>query len=214
MFYIDYMLKGFYINLDNRKDRRDHFENLKVVYSFLENIERMSAIENNDGLLGCCFSHIKALTQCLEIDAPYIAIFEDDFTILDDNVFRRFMIDFEKIKSHDAWKVIVLTPRGTTVPNEDIAEFKRIIDHQTATGYIVKRDTIQPIIDVLKESAKLQMQGIEKNISANDQYWKRIQTKYPFYYYKDIFAGQLVGWSNIEKRHVDYNDRFIKQILF
>jgi hypothetical protein len=37
---------------------------------------------------------------------------------------------------------------------------------------------------------------------------------YPFYYYKDIFAGQLIGWSNIEKRYVDYNDRFIKQNLF
>jgi GR25 family glycosyltransferase involved in LPS biosynthesis len=208
------MSKGFYINLDSRKDRRDHFENLKKEFPFLENIERMSAIENNDGLLGCCFSHIKALTQCLEIDAPYISIFEDDFTVLDDNVFCRFMDDFEKIKLDDTWKVIVLTPRGSTVPNEDIAQFKRIIDHQTATGYIVKREIIQILIDTLKESAKLQMQGVEKNISANDQYWKRIQLMYPFYYYKDIFAGQLIGWSNIEKRYVDYNDRFIKQNLF
>ena len=208
------MLKGFYINLDSRKDRRDHFEDLKKQFPFLENIERMSAIENNDGPLGCCFSHIRALTQCLEINAPYIAIFEDDFTILNDTSFRKFIIDFEKIKSDDTWKVIVLTPRGSTVPNEDIADFKRIIDHQTATGYIVKREIIQILIDNLKESAKLQMQGVEKNISANDQYWKQIQKMYPFYYYKDIFAGQLVGWSNIEKRHVDYNHRFIQQNLF
>lgn len=208
------MLKGFYINLDSRKDRRDHFEDLKKQFPFLENIERMSAIENNDGPLGCCFSHIRALTQCLEINAPYIAIFEDDFTILNDTSFRKFIIDFEKIKSDDTWKVIVLTPRGSTVPSEDIADFKRIIDHQTATGYIVKQEIIQILIDNLKESAKLQMQGVEKNISANDQYWKQIQKMYPFYYYKDIFAGQLVGWSNIEKRHVDYNDRFIQQNLF
>ena len=56
--------------------------------------------------------------------------------------------------------------------------------------------------------------GVEKDISAHDQYWKRLQTEYPFYYYSEIFAGQLVGWSNIEKRMVDYNDRFINQNLF
>jgi len=208
------MLQGFYINLDSRKDRRDHFENVKKMHPFLGGIERMSAIEKNDGPLGCCFSHIKALTQCLTIDAPYIAIFEDDFTVLDDTIFRRFVDDFQKVKENDTWKVIVLTPRGSTVSGEDIGDFKRIIDHQTATGYIVKRESLSILINTLKESAKLQMQGVNKNISANDQYWKQMQHEYPFYYYKDIFAGQLIGWSNIEQRYVDYNDRFIKQPMF
>lgn len=208
------MLKGFYINLDSRKDRRDHFENLKSVYPFLSVIERFSAIENSDGPLGCCCSHRMVLEKSLEIDEPYVAIFEDDFTILNDNFFRQFISEFEKIKSNDNWSVIVLTPRGSSVPRKDIGEFKRIIDHQTATGYIVKREIIPILIDNLKESEKLQIQGVDKNISANDQYWKRMQLEYPFYYYKNIFAGQLVGWSNIEKRYVDYNDRFVKQTMF
>lgn len=208
------MLKGFYINLDSRKDRRDHFENLKSLYPFLSVIERFSAIERSDGPLGCCISHRMVLEKSLEIDEPYVAIFEDDFTILDDNVFRQFISEFEKIKSNDNWNVIVLTPRGSSVPRKDIGEFKRIIDHQTATGYIVKREIIPILIDNLKESEKLQIQGVDKNISANDQYWKRMQLEYPFYYYKNIFAGQLVGWSNIEKRYVDYNDRFVKQTMF
>jgi hypothetical protein len=118
------------------------------------------------------------------------------------------------VKENDTWKVIVLTPRGSTVSGEDIGDFKRIIDHQTATGYIVKREILSILINTLKESAKLQMQGVNKNISANDQYWKQMQHEYPFYYYKYIFAGQLVGWSNIEQRYVDYNDRFIKQTMF
>ena len=208
------MLKGFYINLDSRKDRRDHFENLKSLYPFLSGIERFSAIERSDGPLGCCISHRTAMEKCLEIDEPYVAIFEDDFTILNDNVFRQFICEFEKIKSDDTWKVIVLTPRGASVQEEDIGEFKRIMDHQTATGYIVKREIIPILIDNLKESEKLQLQEVDKNISANDQYWKRMQLEYPFYYYKNIFAGQLVGWSNIEKRYVDYNDRFVKQTMF
>jgi GR25 family glycosyltransferase involved in LPS biosynthesis len=208
-------MKGFYINLDSRKDRRDHFEDMKKQYPFLSNIERFSAIENADGPLGCCMSHIQSMTLLNNCHEPYVAIFEDDFTILNHDVFLQFIQDFNLIKDSDAWKVIVLTPRGTTITDSvNLPNFRKIVDHQTATGYIVKKDMLTVLIDTLKEAAQLQIQGVEKDISANDQYWKRIQKTYPFYYYKDVFAGQLIGWSNIENRFVDYNDRFMKQYLF
>jgi len=208
------MLKGFYINLDNRTDRKDYFENLKKQHPFFNNIERMSAIEKEDGPHGCCCSHIQALSMAEKIDEPYVAIFEDDFMILDFNHFSQFMKDFTLIADSEKWKIIVLTPRGNTIHNEDIQNFKRIVENQTATGYIIKKDMIPILIENLKEAEKLQREGVDKAISANDQYWKRLQNTYPFYYYKDIFAGQLIGWSTIEKRYVDYNDRFMKQNLF
>ncbi len=34
------MINGFYINLDERKDRFDYFEKVKSYNSFLENIHR------------------------------------------------------------------------------------------------------------------------------------------------------------------------------
>ena len=207
-------MKGFYINLDNRIDRRDHFEDLKTQYPFFTHIERMSAIENKDGALGCCCSHINALMLAEKLDEPYVAIFEDDFMILDHNNFLQFINDFQQIASSEKWNVIVLTPRGNTLPDEDLSNFKRIIENQTATGYIIKKEMIPILLSTLKESARLQSEGVPKDISANDQYWKRLQTTYPFYYYKNIFAGQLVGWSTIEKHYVDYNDRFVKQVLF
>ena len=208
-------MKGFYINLVDRKDRRIHFENLKTLYPLVAQVEWLCAIENIDGPLGCCLSHLKSLTRAKEdLDEPYVAIFEDDFTVLDHAAFLRFAEEFDKIRFDNGWKVIVLTPRGTTVHGENIGAFKRIVDNQTATGYIVKKDMIPILIDTFKESLHLQIRGVEKDISAHDQYWKRLQTEYPFYYYSEIFAGQLVGWSNIEKRMVDYNDRFIKQNLF
>jgi GR25 family glycosyltransferase involved in LPS biosynthesis len=207
-------MKGFYINLDNRIDRRDHFESLKRQYPFFKDIERMSAIENEDGPLGCCCSHINALMLAEKLDEPYVAIIEDDFMILDHNHFLQFINDFQQIASSDKWNVIVLTPRGNTLPDEDISDFKRIIENQTTTGYIIKKEMIPILLTTLKESASLQSEGVPKNISAIDQYWKRLQTTYPFYYYKNIFAGQLIGWSTIEKQYVDYNERYVKQGLF
>ena len=207
-------MKGYYINLDCRKDRRDHFEMLKLNYSFLSNIERFSAIENSDGALGCCSSHIEALTLAFKINEPYVAIFEDDFTIINKDNFLKFIDDFEKIKNLDCWNVIVLTPSGNTVHDNVMLNFNRIINNQTATGYIVKSHILPILINILDESKTLQLRGVIKHISAHDQYWKKMQITYPFYFYKYIFAGQLVGWSNIENRKVDYNDRFIKQNLF
>ena len=207
-------MKGFYINLKKRTDRKEHFEKIKQKYSFFSNIQRFEAIENVDGPLGCCCSHIESLTLALELNEPYVAIFEDDFTILNQDNFLNFIRDFDNIKNEPFWDVIVLTPRGTTILTPPILNFKRINNTQTTTGYIIKINILPILINILKESKQLQIQGIVKNISAIDQYWKIMQTDFSFYYYKDIFAGQLVGWSNIEKRFVDYNDRYIKQNLF
>jgi hypothetical protein len=122
--------------------------------------------------------------------------------------------EFENIKDLDVWDVIVLTPRGNTVKDNTIPNFKRIVNNQTTTGYIIKTRMLPILINILNESKQLQIKGVHKDISSIDQYWKQMQLHYSFYYYKNIFAGQLVGYSNIEKRYVDYNDRFIKQNLF
>lgn len=206
-------MQGIYINLNSRSDRVKHFENLKDKFPFLSEINRMSAIEHSDGAIGCCMSHIQALCLLEKTDAPFIAIFEDDFCVFDNDAFGRFICDFEKIKDVDHWKIIVLTPRGTSIESK-ISNFKRVINNQTATGYIIKKDMIPILIKNFSESLQLQLKQTDKNICACDQYWKRLQQDYPFYYYKDIFGGQLEGWSNIEGRNVDYNERFKLQNLF
>ena len=61
--------------------------------------------------------------------------------------------------------------------------FNRIINNQTATGYIVKSHILPTLINILDESKTLQTRGVIKNISAHDQYWKQMQITYPFYFY-------------------------------
>jgi GR25 family glycosyltransferase involved in LPS biosynthesis len=210
-------MKGVYINLEDRKDRREHFENQIKKNPFFANIERSSGIKDDDGLVGCCKSHIAALSLYDNTEEPFIGIFEDDFMILDEENLANFIEDFEKVKDAEDWKVLVLTPRGTTDISSDLMEkanFKRIRDHQTATGYIVKKQFIHILKKNLNNSLILQLAGGDKNFCANDQYWKRLQDEYPFYYYSKIFGGQLPGWSNIENQVVDYNDRFRKQPQF
>jgi GR25 family glycosyltransferase involved in LPS biosynthesis len=206
---------GKYINLDSRTDRRDFIENNTKKYNLFSNIERCKAIECETGGIGCSLSHIKLLKELKEIDANFVMIIEDDLYIIDSNKYNEFENSFEQIKMSDDWDVILLTPRGLTIDDESIImkenNFKRIKDSQTTTGYIIKKHMCDKFINNFTESVTNLLNTKNYSEYALDQYWKKMQTEYKFYYYSSIFAGQLPGWSDIEKRQVNYNQRFIDQ---
>jgi len=203
-------IKGFYINLESRKDRLKHINNNIQKYNFFKGLKRFNAIKNVDGAIGCTMSHLKCLELCKKMNEEYYLIIEDDLCILNENNFLNFVKDFETIENDKKWDIIVLTPRGDT-QNEKIGKFKRINNNQTATGYVIRNHMLQILIDNFKDALELLCKGVHPYISALDQYWKKLQDNYNFYYYSDIFAGQLVNYSDIEKRYVNYNDRFIHQ---
>jgi glycosyl transferase family 25 len=218
------MIKGYYINLDSRLDRMNHMVDLKVKYPFFKNVERIQAISNQNGALGCALSHIMVLEKFLESKDDVFMVLEDDLCILNDTNYNNFIYYFDKIKDNPDWDIIVLTPRGDkreiNNSNNNINlnmnymnsnHFNLIKNNQTTTGYIVRRRFINILIENFKESVKGLICKSNPNIFALDQYWKRLQDKYNFYYFNNIFAGQLVGYSDIENKNVNYNDRFIIQ---
>lgn len=206
-------MKGYYINLDHRTDRNSHIQqNIINKYELFSKIERMSAIKNVNGAIGCSMSHIKCLTKCLEMkDDPYFMILEDDFCVLNEENMQEFMKEFDKIKSDDKWDVIVLTPRGSPMQKNYIQKWHRIMDSQTTTGYIVKTQFVPILIDICKKSVEKLLRKEDPNRWALDQAWKQLQLKHVFIYFLGIYAGQLPGYSDIERRNVDYNQRFIIQ---
>jgi hypothetical protein len=214
------MIQGYYINLDERVDRKTHFENNIKMRAFFSNLQRMPAIKNADGSIGCGLSHIESLVLSKNItDVSYVGIFEDDFCILNDESCANFINAFANIAESDDWDCIVLTPRGDTQHNEaseymKTHGFKRIINSQTTTAYIIKKSFIDVLQENVKDAVVNLTKGGDKNTYSIDQYWKRLQTQHRFYYYQHIFAGQLPGWSSIENRMTNYNDRFLKQTFF
>ena len=213
-------LTGVYINLDNCVDRKEHFEGLREKYPLLKNIERFDAIKHKNGLVGCGLSHIKAMKQlkekAIEMNLPYVVVFEDDFMIFNEEHFANFSQQFTKMSDRFDWNVIVLTPRGDTIYDDKSGgiDFFRIHNHQTATGYIIKTDFIDILISTLEKNITILEKGGNPNINANDQCWKVLQDKYKFFYYRFVFGGQLAGFSYTENRVVDYNQRFKLQPLY
>ncbi len=210
-------MNGKYINLKERVDRKENFETNVKKNTFFSNIRHMDAIAHPNSAAGCSLSHLNILKMFENTNDPYIAIMEDDFFILEQNNFNEFVKDFESIKNSTDWHIIVLTPSGNSVNSTagmSNANFKRIINNQTTTGYIIKKEMIPILIKNIEESIGMQFQGVPIPISALDVHWKKLQIPYSFYYYSKIFAGQLPGWSSIENRVVDYNQRFVEQIFY
>ena len=204
-------MDGFYINLIHRTDRRKHIETLIQTHSFFKNIERMEAICNERGDIGCSMSHIKCLTDLLQKNKAYYLILEDDFFILNEPNFNNFVDEFEHIKDSDEWDVLTLTPRGDTKVKNYLSSFNRVVNNQTTTGYIVKRRFIETLLTHFKKGLSKLMNGGKPGTNALDQCWKPLQQNSHFIYYTHIFAGQLPGHSDIEQTYVDYNRRFIEQ---
>ena len=207
-------MNGYYINLSHRTDRKTHIENLKQKYTFFQNIERFDAILNKRGDIGCSLSHIHCLTQLLNQNKDYYLIMEDDFFIMNDVDFQNFEANFQLIKDNDDWDVLTLTPRGDTIIKNYLLDFNKIVNNQTATCYIVKHNFIEKLLSYFKKGVSGLMNNEDPNINALDQCWKPLQHIHNFIYYKSIFAGQMQGYSDIEKKNVNYNERFIQQINY
>ena len=209
----DKVLFGYYINLKHRIDRKEHFENLKEKNNFFSNIERFEAINKKEYGVGCILSHIKCLQNLLKRDDDFYIILEDDFCILNQNNFNEFVKEFNNIKNKK-WDIIVLTPRGKTKKKNKIKGFHKIIDNQTTTGYIIKRDFILKLLPKFEKASLKLMKDPNGKMSwryCADQCWKSLQKKYDFLYFNKIYGGQLPSYSDIEKHDVDYNSIFLNQ---
>ena len=70
-----------FINLTHRTDRLSHildqFNGLGITG------ERVDAIQNSNGAIGCTLSHIKCLEMAIERNYEQVFICEDDITFLD-----------------------------------------------------------------------------------------------------------------------------------
>jgi len=210
-------MNGFYINLKHRTDRKEHIELLQNNNIFFKNIIRFDAIYNDKYGVGCCSSHIKCLEECLKINNAFYLIMEDDFMIINQNAFNNFVDEFEKIKNDTDWDVITLTPRGITNQKQYKPLFNKIIETQTATGYIIKHAFIEKLLPILKDGLQGLIKGYtgpNPNPYCNDQCWKPIQLKSNWIYFHEIFAGQLPCYSDIENKDVNYNKRFVDQIYY
>lgn len=74
--------RKYYINLEQRVDRKKHITDHLSKY-FNDDVERVNAIiDNEDGFMGCTKSHLLVIQDAIFHRHEMICVFEDDFEFL------------------------------------------------------------------------------------------------------------------------------------
>jgi glycosyl transferase family 25 len=200
--------KIFYINLDSRTDRREHFESHVIPYfKDLElRLERFPAIQNSNGAIGCSLSHLAILKKAKQEGYRYCLILEDDFQFLvSKEVFYEQLHNlFNLVQQKESpldFKVIMLAYNA--INQEPFNDFlDKTTNAQTTAGYIVNSAYYDELITCWEEGYQLFLQtGQHWNYSC-DQYWKQLQ-KEKWFLFKTRIGRQIAGYSDCGKRYLD-----------
>lgn len=200
-----------YINLDHRKDRREHLEaEFQRMGIPADKIHRVPAIKNANGALGCTLSHIKCL-KIVEEEHPEwqrVMIMEDDFTFKGaafadfDGGLRAFFDRFDGegwdifLPSYNHWNAQGVPVEGTP--------FYKVLYSQTTSSYVFQRH----YLPVLKENFRSSAEGLIKNGKVGqfclDINWTRLQPTGRWYLVIPALGHQYDNFSDIEAREVRY----------
>jgi len=194
-----------YINLESRKDRREHIEGeLKSVG--ICGI-RFNAIKLQNGRIGCSMSHLKCLQIAKKNNWPYVMICEDDLLFLDKDKAVNCMNQFFKLHSSQKDSCNIILIAGNNVPPYTKIDDTciRVSHCQTTTGYIVK----SVYYDTLMKNIKTGIEKLMKNpnnhtMYAIDKYWIQLQKRDVWYLLAPIIAIQREDYSDIEQKTTNY----------
>jgi len=191
-----------FINLAHRTDRLEHVENeLKKM-----NItgERVDAIKNENGALGCTMSHIKCIRMAKDRDYSHVFICEDDITFTKPEIFNDSVSKFEKSTDID-WDVLIIGGNNLP-PYTKVSDFCiRTFNCQTTTGYVVRKRMYDIFLHNFQESAEMLMKTGNGKQYALDIYWKRLQSGYFWYMITPPTVIQREDYSDIEQKQTKYD---------
>jgi GR25 family glycosyltransferase involved in LPS biosynthesis len=194
----------FYINLEHRKDRKEHVE--KQLGSVNLPIERFNAIRLSNGAAGCSMSHLKCLETAKKNKWTHILICEDDIEFTNPALFTQQLNSFLE-KHQDDWDVVLLA--GNTMPPYRIPENDdtciQVSHSQTTTGYLVKSHYFDVLISNVKEGLEKLMLEPEKHKEyAIDKYWLSLQKQDRWFLIVPLTVVQKIDYSDIEKKMTNY----------
>jgi len=183
--------KIFYINLDKRTDRRTQMETMLDGYDY----ERISAIEDDDGYIGCAKSHIKCIEMAKERGYDKVIILEDDFMFMNG-------WNFKNMELPQKYDIFLLCNRIKKHSKID-KTFSRVHECSWTSGHILDKNIYDDLIQNLEDGIK-DREKKGKKISNNlDIYWNKLWGKYVCITHNYNFATQRTGYSDIINQNVN-----------
>jgi len=196
----------FYINLDYREDRREEIEGEIEKYDLTEKTERFAGIRvMEQGILGCTKSHLAVLKLAKERGYKNVLILEDDFEfVLSKEEFETSLqVFFDSGIEYDVCMLSYLLQKENDII-EECPILNRVIEAQTASGYLVNEKYYDTIIALYEWAWPLLEETKAHWLYANDQCWKSLQKKDRWFYFKNRIGKQRASYSDNSMSFMDY----------
>jgi len=192
----------FYINLEERTDRRELIEKELQEYGITK-YERFNAHSHKNGSVGCGMSHQNVLKIAKERKYKRILIFEDDFKFLVSK--NEFEENMNKLKNVN-FDVCFLSYNLREYSEVDEYDFLlKAIKCHTTSGYIINEQHYDKLINELEVSIPLLEQTDYHWIYACDVIWHKFQLVDNYYCFKTRIGKQREGYSNNTNRYEIYD---------
>jgi hypothetical protein len=200
----------YYINLDHRTDRKELFEaEMEKLGVPSSKLVRISGIYNKEfGILGCGLSHKKALETFLESPHTNCLLFEDDFMFTLDMNYVKYLLKsiFEKKISYD---LVMVAGNLYRTEKTEWPFLKKVLDGQTASGFLITKEFAPKLIECLQESTTLLQEwhektGEKKHEYCNDIYWKKLQPVSNWFVLHPKTGLQRESYSDNEYKITNY----------
>lgn len=197
--------KIFYINLAKRTDRREQIEEELKQFNLYDKAERIEAIHTpQQGILGCTMSHLMTIKLAKERNYEQILILEDDFyfTVTPEE-FENMLAQFFQFKI--PYNVCMISYNLKQSKPTEHEFLQKVIEAQTASGYIIHNSLYDKMIDLYEEAIPLLQQTGEHWNYANDQIWKRLQPDANWFAFNPRCGKQRDGISDNSGIFESYN---------
>lgn len=206
---MDKLDKVFYINLKHREDRREQMENEFINKFLYTRAERSIAVFHKVPEAGCAISHIKLWRRMLKENWNAIMILEDDAMLQTtrdeiDMYINAFLDD------PNADLLSISNSCGHYVEYNHL--FNRGFNSQTASCYVLKKDTVPKLIKYYfnNEHDAYNLDETDPNLATKigtlDISWEEFQKKYNFLIPKhEKIVIQRPSYSDIQHKTVFYN---------
>jgi GR25 family glycosyltransferase involved in LPS biosynthesis len=190
----------FYINLDHRTDRKQEME--RELDDFGLSYERFPAFYNQqNGGVGCGYSHIEALKIAKAREYKSVLILEDDFTFLvSKNQFEQGLRELAKIE----YDVCMISYNLHESKETDNPIFKKVIKAGTTSGYIVRSHYYDKLIDIWNCAIPEYLTTGMHWIYAIDVVWYRLQEQDSWFCFEPRMGKQRPSYSDCGKCFADH----------
>lgn len=204
--------KIFYINLDKRTDRREQIES-ELTKMGLEG-ERYSSINTpHSGIIGCGYSHLNVLKIAKERGYSNVLILEDDFEFvvskekMEESLEKVLGFTNEYDLDYDVIMISYIIQKSEEV--QGLPFIRKVIDGQTACGYIVNQKYYDTLINLYEWAIPLLESTGEHWNYANDLVWKKLQPNDNWFYLVDRLGRQKSSYSDNKQCFIENNDGYI-----